>query len=131
MFLEMQAAEHSGGVDVEDGIGGLARIEGEQDGDQPSDDVGVAVADKAQARYAVVWTDSGGEPHLTHAALHFVGGVPLGLGQGRQSPAELDDVAIAILPVLEKIKIGNDLIEVCGRLSFIRRRWSCGLHDLN
>ena len=38
MLLEMQAAEHGVGVDVENGIGGLARIEGEQDGDQPADD---------------------------------------------------------------------------------------------
>ena len=64
MLLEMQSAEHGIGVDVENGIGGLARIEGEQDGDEPADDMGVAVADKAQARYAVVWTDSGGEPDL-------------------------------------------------------------------
>ena len=50
MFLEMQAAEHGVCIDVENGIGGLARIEGEQDGDQPSDDVGVAVADENEPR---------------------------------------------------------------------------------
>ena len=52
-------------------------------------------------------------------------------GNGWQFPAELDHVAITVLPVVEKIEIGNDLIEVCGRLSLIRRRWSCGLHNWN
>ena len=50
----MQSAEHGVGIDVENGIGGLARIEGEQDGDQPADDMGVAVAEETQARDAVV-----------------------------------------------------------------------------
>ena len=52
MLLEMQAAEHGIGVDVENGIGGLAGVEGEQDGDQTAHDMGVAVADEAQARGA-------------------------------------------------------------------------------
>src|SRR5262245_38529470 len=131
MFLEMQAAKHSVGVEIENGVGGLARIQGEQNGDQPSHDMGVAVADEAQARHAVVRADNGGEPHLAHAALHFVARVPFSLRQRRQFPTELDDVAITILPVLEKIEIANDLVEVFWRLSLIRRLWSFGIHYWN
>src|SRR4029077_8258810 len=94
MRLEMQAAEHGVGVDVENGIGGLARIEGEQDGDQPADDMGVAVADEAQTRDAVVRTDSGGKPDLAHAALHLIGGASLRLRERLEFGAELGYRAI-------------------------------------
>src|SRR5262245_12755376 len=105
----MQAAEHRVGVDVENGVGGLARIESKQYGDQPADDMSVTVADEAQARDAVVLANGRGEPDLAYAALHLVGGAAFLLGQRLQLPAELDHVAITVLPILEEFEIGNDL----------------------
>ena len=53
VLFEMQPAEHGIGVDVENGIGGFAGVEGEQDRDQTAHDMGIAVADEAQARARV------------------------------------------------------------------------------
>ena len=60
------------------------------------------------------WVD---EPHLADAALHLVGGSTIVLGQRLESAAELDHVAVAVLPVVEELEIGEDLVEAGKRRS--------------
>src|SRR5262245_36100103 len=111
MLLEPELAEPLAGVDAQDVLRRLARIQRKQNRNQAADDVGVAVADKGKARLAAALLDTGGEPNLADAALHLVRGGVFRLGQGRKPAAELDDVAVAILPVAEKVEIGQDLVE--------------------
>ena len=80
VFFKMQAAEHGIGVDVENGIGGFARVKGEQDRDQTARDMGVAVADEAQAWRASIGLNGGRKPDLAHAAVHLIDIVALSLG---------------------------------------------------
>ena len=72
MLFEMQPTEHGIGVDAENRIRRLARIEGEQDRDQAADDMGIAVADEAQMRARVLMIDARREPNLTDAAANLV-----------------------------------------------------------
>ncbi len=58
MLVEMQLPEPLAGIDARDLLGGLARVEGEEDRDQPADDMGVAVADEGQARDASAPVDT-------------------------------------------------------------------------
>jgi len=52
-----------------------------------------------------VGTDGGGKPDLARAALHLVCIGAVALGQCIQSAAELDDVAVAIVPLIEQRKV--------------------------
>lgn len=59
------------------------------------------------------------QPDLTGATLHFVS---IGVGancQRRQSAPKFDDVAIAVVPLIEQREIFNDLVD-----------WSHGCHRL-
>ncbi len=88
--------------------------------------MGVAVADKAQAWAVSARVDQRGEPDLADAALHLVGGGAVFLGQGLEPPSKLDDVAITVLPVVEKLEIGKDLVKVRLGASLVQR-----VHDSN
>lgn len=56
------------------------------------------------------------EPDLAGAALHLVGGRPLVFRQVRQRLAELDHIAVAILPVLEEGEIVHDFVKAGHRI---------------
>src|SRR5437763_85797 len=57
-----------------------------------------------------VWLDLGPEPHLAGAALHLVRlGVQL-LGQPFERAPKLDDITIAIVPVVQQGEILRDLV---------------------
>src|SRR6185503_1705832 len=75
----------------------------------------VAVADEAEARDGAAAIDVGREPHLADAALHLVGGGAVVLGQRRKLAAKLDDVAVAILPIVEQLEIGEDFLKAPDR----------------
>ena len=63
--------------------------------------MGVAVAEKAEPSSVAVLLHHGGEPDLAHAALHLVGGTSVLRREGLERAAKLDDVAIAVFPILE------------------------------
>src|SRR6478672_13561870 len=74
--------------------------------------MGVAVALEAEHGSAIGSALClGCEPHLAGAAANLVSVRAVGLGQAGQAPAELDDVAIAVLPVVEEREVGADRIE--------------------
>ena len=111
MFAEMQHSQCLLRVDAQDLVGRLARIDGEQDCDQPTHDVSIAVPDEEEARGAAIGIDGRRKPDLADAALHLVDCIPHVVGKGLQLPAELDDIAVAILPVVEKLEILTDVLE--------------------
>src|SRR5579883_3168397 len=85
------------GVGCEDPRRGLAGKNGKQKRDQPAHDMGVAVALKIENRAA------GAAPHLVAVAI--------GRGIQRLKPApELNEVAVAVFPLIEKFEILNDFI---------------------
>src|SRR5262245_9930077 len=87
-------------------------MDGKQDGDQPAHDVGVAVAGKAQDRFApAVAYDVGQKPHLARASGYLVCLGPRSSGQRLKGPSQLDDVTIPILPVIEQSKVRDDFVD--------------------
>ena len=60
---------------------------------------------------AAVRLDRGRKPDLAGAALHLVGVVAGGVGQRRQRAAELDQIAVAVVPLLQKFEILDDLVD--------------------
>src|SRR6516164_10638192 len=123
---EVQQAEYVWSIDADDLLSCLARIEREENDNQPAHDVGVAIADEAQARAGAVRLDLCRQPNLTHAALHLVGGRALCLGQGLKLAPELDDVAVTVLPIVEEGEIGEDLVEARHLPRVVER-----IHDSN
>src|SRR5665809_40017 len=81
----------------------------------------VAVANESKTRHATIGFDLGGQPHLADTALHLIGGTVVLLGQGLKPPPKLDDVAIAILPIVEQCEIGEYLVEARGLAGFVQR----------
>src|SRR5215203_4226515 len=74
--------------------------------------MGVAVAVKSKDRTAAaIRFDGRREPHLAGAAPHLVGFVARGLRQWRQGAAKLDQIAVAVVPLLQEIEILNDLVD--------------------
>src|SRR5512144_778348 len=73
--------------------------------------MGVAVAAIIDARLALAAIDALGEPHLADAAIHLVLGRMLFLRQRLQRAAELDDVAVAVVPLVQKLEIFPDLVD--------------------
>ena len=74
--------------------------------------MGVAVALEAEHDSAIGSALClGCEPQLAGAAADLVSVRAVGLGQGGQAPAELDDVAVAVLPIVEESEVGSDRIE--------------------
>ena len=100
-----------GGQDL---LGGLALVQGEQDGDQPAHDVGVAVALELKHRGARRGppgaSSSPARPGWrSRAPCWRRCAAPSGSG-GRRAP-QLDHVAVAVLPVVEQGEIGADGVE--------------------
>src|SRR5262249_8744275 len=101
MLGEPEFGKHGAGIRVEDLLGRAALVEGKKDGDEAAHDVGVAVALKAEdSRCAGSRAGLAGKPNLAGAAAHPVGLRAQSLGQWRQGPPKLDDIAVAVLPVV-------------------------------
>ena len=109
MLLEAEFAERRQGVRGDDLLGRAVGEKRDRDRDQPAHEMRIAVAAKVQNRLAGrVPTGVAFEPNLADAAANLVGVVVRGLAQRLERAAELDDVAIAVLPFLEEGEIGAD-----------------------
>src|SRR6516165_1385542 len=75
--------------------------------------MGIAVAGKSQHRAAgAIRAHSGIEPDLAGAALNLVGIAMRRLRERRQFAPQLNQIAIAIVPVVQDRKIAEDLLNV-------------------
>ena len=92
--------------------GVLARIDREQDGDQAAHDVRVAVADEGQhrARRAVRLDVVASQTWLAQPCT-LLASRAVAFGKRRERAAELDDIAIAIVPLVEQGEIVDDLVD--------------------
>src|SRR5829696_45342 len=75
--------------------------------------MGIAVAAEAQHGFAVRSLDEALEPHLARATHDLVPIVMRFVGQRRHHAPELDQIAVALLPVLEELEIREDLVKRC------------------
>jgi hypothetical protein len=107
MFAQTHAFEQFDGIGVQDLPCALARIDSEQDRNQSAHDMGITIAGKA-AR--AVRAHSGVELDLARAALNLVGIAMRRLRQWRQLAPQLNQIAIAIVPVVQDRKIADDLV---------------------
>src|SRR5215831_19253665 len=113
MFAQTHAFEQFDGIGVQDLPCALARIDSEQDRNQSAHDMSIAVAGKSQHRAAgAVTAHSSIEPDLAGAALNLVGVAMCRLRQWRQFAPQLNQIAIAIVPVIQDPKIADDLVNV-------------------
>src|SRR5271167_216337 len=81
--------------------------------------MGVAVALEDEARRGPVSRaiDLSREPDLTGAAANSVRLRSRRIRQRREGPAELDHVAIAVLPVIQELEVREDVLERHGSCS--------------
>src|SRR4051812_1035418 len=134
MLAKSEFVEHGQRIRRQDLLRRVAGIKRQQDRDQTAHDVGVAVAEIVQPRFAVAAAvDLLGEPDLAGAAIDLVGRGMFRLRHRRQRAAEFDDVAVAVVPLVQQRKIIPDLVDVhrgprpmlksLYRMRTYRKRW--------
>jgi hypothetical protein len=85
-------------------------VELHQHRDQPFHDEGVAVGPEMQVRLAVDPVHVVGEPDLRHAAFDLGLFGLLRLGHRLELLAEVDDIGVAVLPIVEEGEIVDQLV---------------------
>src|SRR5260370_35443525 len=89
-----------------------ARKHREQNRDEPAHDMSIAVAGEIQdGSPRTIRTHRGCKPNLAGATLDLVRVRAVALGQRAQASAKLDDIAVAVVPLLEQRKILDDLVD--------------------
>ncbi len=111
VLAKSEFVEHRDRVRRQDLLRRVAGIERQQDRDQAAHDVGVAVAEIVQPRFAAAALDLPGEPDLAGAAIDLVGGGMLGFRHRGQRAAEFDDIPVAVVPLVQQRKIVPDLVD--------------------
>ena len=102
MLLEAERAKRPRRINGENLLRRLIREKSNSDGDQPANEVRVAVAAVVKGRHA------GGvdprlffKPDLADAPAHLVRVIMRGLAQGLEAVAEFDQIAVAVLPLVK------------------------------
>ena len=102
MLLEAEGAKGAARINFKDLFRRTVGKKSDCDRNKPLHKVGVAVAAIVQGRSALgVRCRLAIQPHLTYAATDLVGGVVGGRVQRLKRMAELDDIAIPILPFVK------------------------------
>src|SRR5580698_3595747 len=111
MFAETEFVEYSDRIRGEDLLRSMARIKRQQDRDQSAHDMGVAVAQVFQQRFARVAAFKAlREPNLAGAPLHLVGSRMLCFRHRLERPAEFDDIPVTVVPILQQLEIFPDFV---------------------
>src|SRR5271157_1296188 len=112
MLLQTQRTKGAQGVDGENLLWRPIREKRDRDRDQPANEVRVAVAAIVQDHLAVgAGSRLEFQPYLTDAA-HLIAFIVGHLAKRLEGMTEFDDVAIAILPVVEGGEIVADGLEI-------------------
>ena len=113
MFAQVHSLKQRQSISGEDLLCVFAGKYSEQDRDQTAYDMRVAIAGKYEDRTVrAVWPHAGVEPDLARAASHLVGFIARRLRKRRQLPAELDKVAIAVVPIVQDGEIVDDFFDI-------------------
>ena len=116
MLLKTQFAEERPGVGSQDFANGAVRIERKRDGDKAAHQVRVAVAPIMEHPFpGRIRASAKLKPHLADAAANFIRVVVGSLAQGLERPTEFENIAIAILPVVEEGEVAADGVKACQR----------------
>ena len=113
MLLQTERAKGAQGIDGENLLWRPIREKRDRDRDQPANDVRVAVAAIMQDHLAVgARSRLAFQPYLTDAAPHLVAFIVGRLAKGLEGMTEFNDIAIAILPIVEGGEIVADGLEI-------------------
>jgi hypothetical protein len=109
MLLKAKGAKGAKRVDGKNPRRRLVGEKGDRDGDQPSHQMRVAVAAIMEDHFARgAFSRLALQPNLADAAPHLVHAVMRRLAERLERVAQFDDVAVAILPIVEGGKIFAD-----------------------
>ena len=111
VLVEPEPAERGRRVDRDHRLRVQPGIERMQDRDQPAHDQRVRIAGEVEARARAFAVDPRHDPDLARAALDLGRRHPQRRVERRHRPAELDHVAVAVLPVVEELEVGGDRLE--------------------
>ena len=103
MLFQAQFAERRQSVGGENLVRGAVRVERERDRHQAANEMRITVAAKVKDRPAIrVRARLALDPNLAHAAANLVGVVVSGFGQRFERAPEVDHIAVAIFPLVQK-----------------------------
>src|SRR6266699_3322901 len=126
MLAQSHALEQRDRVGREDFSRALAGVDREQDRNQSAHDMGIAVAHERQHRtIPSVRANRRRQPNLACAALHLAGLIAVPLVERREAPPQLDDIKIAVIPIVEQRKIVDDFVNGHGFAASASRRRPC------
>ena len=125
MLLQTQRTKGAQGVDGENLLWRPIREKRDRDGNQPANEVRVAVAAIVQDHFAVVPRSRlAFQPYLTDAAPYLVAFIVGRLAKGLEGMTEFDDIAISILPIVEGGEIVTNGLEISQAiLAYARAFW--------
>ena len=109
VFVETELLQDGFGVDRQDLGSAFARIEHHHDGDETAHDMRIGIADEFDDRIGVA-VERAFQPYLADAAPDLVGGIARRFRIGLQVASKVNDIAIAIFPIIEKIEISNNVV---------------------
>ena len=106
-----QLVENAALVGARDFRGALAGKDRQNDCDETAHNMRVEVAPELQHRVGPVFVFRD-NPDLAGAALHLVLRRVLGFGQRLKTAAKLDQIAVAVVPVVEKLEILDNGVDI-------------------
>ena len=114
MLAEAEFVENGNRIRGKDLLRRAVRIKRKQDRDKSAHDMGVTVAEVVQPELTAAICDPAFlQPNLARAALDLVGCGMLGVGHRIERAAELDDIAVAVIPIFKQREIVLDFVDVC------------------
>ncbi len=111
MPFQIEPGEQRARIDRPNLVSRFSRENNQQHRDQATHDVRVAVGDEDHA-FSIGLVRFGDHPDLGNTALNLGFRRLRLLRHLRQSPAEIDDVAVTLFPVAEKLEVLDELIEI-------------------
>ena len=108
MFGQADAGQDIAGVDGEDFLARAAGIEADQEGGETAHDMGVAIGPEGEG-VAIL---AGDQPDLAHTTLDLVDVGALGLRHVRQGFSHVDEIAIALLPIVQEVELVDEVVDL-------------------
>ena len=108
MLGKPNTGEHLARIDAERFLRGTPGIKPGHQRDKALDDMGIAVATDHKAPAFILQN----EPDLADASLDLVGVAILGRLERVEALAELDEIAVALFPIVEEVELVNEGVDI-------------------